>query len=99
MVTYEATAIVEERLQAACLEYMLGKHIPEVLATGCFVGAVLERAEAGQFRVRYQAASEARVEAYLRDHTARLRQDFDTQFPTGIGFARQVWSEVARWRE
>lgn len=30
---------------------------------------------------------------------ARLREDFNRHFPTGIAFARQVWSEVARWRD
>jgi hypothetical protein len=99
MVTYEVTAIVEEQLQASYLEYMRGQHIPDVLATGCFVGAVFEQAEAGQFRVRYQADSQTRLEAYLREHTARLREKFNTHFPTGIAFGRQVWSEVARWHD
>lgn len=98
MVTYEVIAVVEEDLQASYLEYMRGKHIPEVLATGCFVGAVVEQAEAGRFRVRYQAASQAMLDAYWRDHTARLREDFRAHFPSGISLAREVWSEVIRWR-
>jgi hypothetical protein len=98
MLTYEVTATVEERLRASYVEYMRGEHIPAVLATGCFAGAVFEQASDGRFRVRYQSPSQAKLELYMRDHTARLREEFSVHFPSGVVLFREVWSEVARWR-
>lgn len=97
MVTYEVTAVVEPALAEAYLTYMRAHHIAEVLGTGCFTGAVLERADQTTFRARYQAASQAMVDTYLRDHTARLREEFAAHFPRGIVFSRAVWQEDKRW--
>lgn len=97
MVTYEVTAVVEPSLVEAYATYMRARHIADVLATGCFTGAVFERADATTFRARYQAASQAMVDAYLRDHTARLREEFAAHFPRGIVFSRAVWQEEKRW--
>ena len=52
MVTYEVTAVVEPGLVEAYATYMRARHIADVLATGCFTGAVFERADATTFRAR-----------------------------------------------
>ena len=96
MVTYEVTAVVEPRLVDAYVEYMRESHIAEVLATGCFVGAVFECADECTFRARYQAESGA-LDGYLSHHTARLREAFAGHFPAGIRFSRAVWTEQHRW--
>lgn len=97
MVTYEVTATVAPGLVEAYATYMKVQHIPDVLATGCFTGAVFEQADGTTFRARYQAASQERIDAYLREHTARLRDDFARHFPEGISFRRAVWTEQKRW--
>lgn len=74
---------------------MISKHLADVLASGCFVEAVLERATAGKYRARYLAETEADLERYLRDHTAEKRADFAKHFPTGIQLSREVWTELA----
>ena len=99
MVTYEVTAVVEPALVEAYASYMREKHIGDVLATGCFVGAVFERADQQTFRARYQARSQAMVDQYLREHTQRLRDDFAAHFPQGLSFSRAVWHEERRWPE
>lgn len=98
MITYEVTAVVDSRLADAYEAFMRETHIPEVLATGCFVGAVFERVEDTQFRTRYQADSQAGLNAYLGEHTARLRDDFARRFPQGVTLSRAVWTELERWR-
>jgi hypothetical protein len=98
VITYEVTAVVDSRLVAAYEDFMRRTHIPEVLATGCFVGAVFERVEDTQFRTRYQAATQAGLNAYLGEHTARLREEFTRRFPQGVTLSRAVWTELERWR-
>ena len=97
MVTYEVTAEVEAALAERYESFMRDGHIPDVFATGCFHAVSFERAASGRYRIRYQAASQAEVDRYLRDHTARLRADFLAHFPTGATLSREVWTELGRW--
>ena len=74
---------------------MTSRHLRDVLATGCFVDATLERAQPGKYRIRYRAATRDDVDRYLREHTAVLRKDFAEHFPTGVELVREVWTELA----
>jgi hypothetical protein len=95
MITYEVSALVDASVAQQYEQYMMEKHLADVLSTGCFTEAVLERAAAGKYRARYVAESESDLERYLRDHTAEKRADFATHFPTGVQLSREVWTELA----
>ncbi len=98
MVTYEVTAEVRADLADAYAHYMQAEHIPDVLATGAFTGAAFERTGAGSFRVRYRAATQAALDAYLATDTQRLRAAFVARFPDGVTLARAQWTLVQRWQ-
>lgn len=95
MITYEVTAIVDAALTVQYEQYMTSKHLADVLSSGCFVEAVLERAAPGKYRARYMAQNEEDLERYLREHTAAKRADFAKHFPTGVILSREVWTELA----
>jgi hypothetical protein len=97
MISYEVTAVVEEKLVAAYERYMRETHIPEVLATGCFQGAIFERSSPGRYRTRYAARVQADLDRYLESHTAALRADFAIHFPEGVTLSRDVWRTLERW--
>lgn len=69
-------------------------HLRDVLGTGCFVSATLERTGAGKYRTLYHAPTQDDVDRYLREHTALLRGDFAKQFPTGVKLEREIWTEL-----
>ena len=96
MITYEVTASIPDAATARRYEeYMTSGHLRDVLASGCFVQAVLERADVGKYRARYVARAHADVDRYLREHTAALRRDFAEHFPTGVSLSRDVWQALA----
>ena len=95
MITYEVTANVDAALTDKYEEYMITKHLADVLASGCFAEAVLERASPGKYRARYLAQTEADLERYLSEHTASKRADFAKHFPVGVQLSREVWTELA----
>ena len=97
MVTYEVSATVEPAMADAYERYMRERHIPDVFATGCFRRVAFERSAPGRYRVRYQAAAQDELDRYLREHTMRLRADFEAHFPSGVRLAREVWAELERW--
>lgn len=96
MVRYEVRVLVRADLQPAFETYMADKHLPEILATGCFASIRFERSEDGGFRSCYEAASEADLERYLAEHTLRFREDFLAHFPEGCEVRREVWAELKK---
>lgn len=97
MIRYEVRLDVDPALATAVERYMLETHIAEIMATGCFVGARFDRAEAGGFRTTYIAASRGEFERYGADHADRFRDDFLRRFPEGVQPARELWTELRVW--
>lgn len=96
MIAYEVTVEVNEELVGDFMQYMLSRHIPDVLATGCFAHAELVRANETRFRQRYLAATLADLERYLEQHAPALRADYARRFPAGTTLSREIWEEIRR---
>jgi hypothetical protein len=88
---------VEPKIAEAFEHYMRGKHIPEILATGCFCTVEFQRASPTRFRASYCAASQAELDRYLAGHTAHFRADFLDHFPEGAVPHREVWTVREAW--
>ena len=97
MIRYEVTLEVEPRLAPGLEDYMRNKHIPEILATGCFQEIRFERAAEGRFRTSYLAATPADLERYLSLHTAAFRASLISYFPQGVTAIRETWTELESW--
>jgi hypothetical protein len=88
---------VREDLVPVYEEFMCGTHVPDLLATGYFVGATFSRSAAGRYRIRYRARDGTSLERYLAEHAPRLRAHFDARFPEGVRLSREVWTIVQAW--
>ncbi len=97
MVAYEVTVEVDDARAAAFEQYMREKHIPEIMASGCFTAIVFEQASPLKFRTRYEASTQADLDRYLNDHTAHFRTDFTAHFPEGVTTIREVWKLHQTW--
>lgn len=97
MIRYEVVLEVEPQLAAGLEDYMRGKHIPEILATGCFVDIRFERSAADRFRTSYHAATAADLERYLSQYTGGFRASLIQYFPTGVTAVRETWTELETW--
>ena len=98
MITYEVTASVDPDLVPAYEEYMRTRHIPDLLATGCFIGASFSRAEGSRYRMRYEAPDQAALDRYVADHAPRLREHVHLVFPSGIRLERETWTVLEQWQ-
>ena len=75
--------------------FMTERHIPDLIATGCFREAHFERSAPGRYRTRYEAHDRAALERYMEDHAARLRDDVARIFPEGLSFEREEWETLS----
>ena len=97
MISYEVTVEVADGLVDRYMEFMRTRHIPALLATGCFRLAEWDRATETRFRQRYLADKLADLERYLEQHAPALREDFAQHFPSGTNLVREIWEELGRW--
>lgn len=97
LILYEVTLQVDPGFAAAVEEYMRGRHIPAILATGCFRRIRFDRASSARFRTCYQADAQADLDRYLRDHAPKFRAEFQSDFPTGVTVTRETWTERETW--
>ena len=96
MVVYEVTAVVEAKLADDYEQYMTERHIADVLATGYFSSATIDRI-GEKYRIRYYASDQASLDAYLASEAPRLRDDFNSHFPDGIELTRAVWDNIGEF--
>jgi len=94
---YEVTAVVELELADGWERYMRERHIPDVLATGCFTRASLARASGGRYLIRYHLATRADLERYLAQAAPALRAEFTARYPGGVALTRETWELVQEW--
>ena len=92
MFCYEVRAVVEEQLESRFEDYMLGKHIAEVLETGCFMRARFSRNE-DHYATAYIASGRAEIDRYLEQFTEAMRDDFKLHFPVGVELSRNIYED------
>jgi hypothetical protein len=97
VITYEVTAVVDASIADQYERYMRERHVPDLMATGCFAAADLTRGAAGRYRVRYEALTRESLDRYLREHAERLRAHFAETFPWGVRVEREEWEHVGHW--
>jgi len=95
VITYEITTTVREDLIDAFETFMIGRHIPDLMATECFSGANFSRSESGRYRMRYEAHDREALDRYLNKHAATLREHMKETFPGGIEITREEWEVIA----
>lgn len=97
VISYEVTVEVAPAQAAAYIVYMRDRHIPDLMATGCFITAELEQDGPARFRQRYRPRDQAALDRYLAEHAPAFRLDFQQHFPERISISRAVWHGLGRW--
>jgi predicted enzyme related to lactoylglutathione lyase len=77
-------------------DYMAERHLPDMMATGCFLSATLSRS-GDRFQMMYTAADRAAIDRYLAEHGELLRADNLMRFPVGVEITRQLWDVMAEF--
>lgn len=96
MIRYEVVLDCPAATAPALERWMRTIHIPEMLATGCFVGIHFDRA-GGRFRTVYQAATRQHLDRYLAEHATTMRASFQQRFPDRVTVSRETWEQVQDW--
>jgi hypothetical protein len=106
MISYEVRIRLPDFEVERYVRYLKEIHIPDLMATGCFISARLfrERVEAGEgsigrLRSSYLAPDAEALNRYLTLHAPRLRAHATEHFPVGLEIERELWSPEGSWGE
>lgn len=99
MILYNVTINVDDDVHHEWLNWMKTVHIPDVLATGCFLEGRLfrinvEEQEGTSYSVQYRAATMAEYEHYRATFAPALQQETAAKFGGKFVAFRTLLEEV-----
>lgn len=85
MILYNVTVSIDEKVQEDWLIWMRQTHIPEVMATNCFIESRISRVHGEEdggvtYAISYVAESEEMYEEYKKTHSQKLQQDHAAKY-------------------
>lgn len=81
MIIYNVTINIDESVHDKWMNWMLEKHIPEIMATGKFVEAkmvkvlIVEEMGGTTYSIQYFAESKEKLEAYYEEDAPKFREE------------------------
>ena len=85
MILYNVTVSIDKQIHEEWLSWMQSKHIPDVMATGCFIESRISRVhgeeEGGKtFAVSYLCSSREQYDIYQNQHATALQQEHASKY-------------------
>ena len=99
MIIYSVTVTIEAAIEREWLDWMQRVHVPDVLRTGCFIGATIYKmfeptSDEQTYVIQYQCSAMAEYQRY-RDHfAAALQKEHSDRFSGRFLASRQILEEV-----
>lgn len=85
MILYNVTVSIDNRVHEEWLDWMRTKHIPDVMATGCFIESRISRVhgeeEGGMtFAITYLSPNEEKFDEYQEKHAPALQKEHTDKY-------------------
>ena len=85
MILYNVTVSIDPAVEAEWLEWMRTTHIPDVMATSCFIESRICRVHGEEeggvtFAIGYVAPSQEKYDEYVAIHSEALQEEHGTKF-------------------
>jgi Domain of unknown function (DUF4286) len=100
MIIYSVTQSVDPEIHTQWLDYMLTKHVPDVIDTGLFesykvLRLLNEEDEGITYNFQYRMKNLADYEAYIAIYAPALRADVNARFEGKLATFRTILEVVA----
>lgn len=103
MILYNVTVSVDPSVVEDWLNWMRSNHIPDVMATGCFVESRISRVngdeEGGEtYAITYLAPSQEKMDEYRDVHAPLLQKDHSDRFAGRFAAFRTFLSVIEEFK-
>lgn len=85
MILYNVTVSIDPTISEEWLAWMRSTHIPDVMATGCFIESRLSRVRGDEeggvtYAITYLSPSQEMLDEYQKTHAPLLQKDHSEKF-------------------
>jgi hypothetical protein len=103
MILYNVTVSIDPAISDEWLEWMRSKHIPDVMATGCFVESRLSRVHGEEeggvtYSVMYLSPSQEQIDEYREIHAPALQKDHSERYSGRFAAFRTLLSVIEEFK-
>jgi hypothetical protein len=104
MIIYNVTINIDKNIHNEWLEWMLQKHIPDVMKTGCFENSrilrVQDEEETGiTYAVQYFAVSKDKLDIYNQLYAVKLQHEHTNKFQGHFAAFRTILSIIQEFKK
>lgn len=104
MILYNVTVSIDPAVQTEWLEWMRARHIPDVMATGCFIESRICRVHGEEeggvtFAIGYVAPSQEKYDEYESVHAQSLQQEHGTKFNGKFAAFRTILTVLEEFKK
>lgn len=104
MILYNVTVSIDENIQDDWLKWMRETHIPDVMATQCFIESRLSRVHGDEeggvtYAISYVAESQEQYDKYVEKHAVTLQQDHSARYNGKFAAFRTMLSIIEEFKQ
>lgn len=103
MFLYNVTVSIEPSIADDWLNWMRTAHIPDVMATGCFVESRISRVHGEEeggvtYAITYLSPSQEKMDEYQKQHAPILQKDHSARYAGKFAAFRTVLSVIEEFK-
>jgi hypothetical protein len=103
MFLYNVTVSIDPVIADDWLDWMRTTHIPDVMATGCFVESRISRVHGEEqggvtYAITYLSLSQEKMDEYQQQHAPLLQKDHSARYAGKFAAFRTVLSVIEEYK-
>ncbi|MEY4604565.1 MAG: hypothetical protein RIT43_1857 [Bacteroidota bacterium] len=103
MILYNVTVSIDPEIGEDWLEWMRTKHIPDVMATGCFLESRISRIHGEEeggltYSIMYLCPDQHKMDEYSEIHAPELQKDHSQRYAGRFAAFRTFLSVIEEFR-
>jgi hypothetical protein len=103
MILYNVTVSIDPAIAEDWVNWMRTNHIPDVMATGCFVESRISRVhgeeEGGEtYAITYLSPSQEKMDQYQQRHAPLLQKDHSERYAGKFAAFRTILSVIEEFK-
>lgn len=104
MILYNVTVSIDELIADEWLNWMRTKHIPDVMATGCFIESRIARVHGEEdggktYAIGYIAINEEKFDEYQKNHAPELQKEHGERYNGRFAAFRTMLTVIDEYKQ
>ncbi len=104
MILYNVTVSIDQTVQEEWLAWMRSKHIPDVMATNCFIESRISRVHGEEeggitYAISYISPSKEKYDEYIQQHSVELQREHTSKFSGQFAAFRTLLTVIDEFKQ